>query len=167
MRLRLNHHLVVDFISTNAGEDACKILRCIDNGLTDEQISSKTKLKVNDIRAALNKLHYMGIIVYSKEKAKNSNWYTYTWFVKRDRIAELLEERYKEELEKLEQKLKFEHDYIFFKCVNGCEKLPFELAYEYNFRCPECGKEMEEQDNATEKDELDTKIKEIQKFLAA
>lgn len=166
MRLRLNHPLVVDFIRTHAGEDAYKITRCLDKGLTDEQIASRTKLKVNDIRAVLNKLHYIGIIHYSKEKAKDSNWYTYTWFVKKDRITELLGERYKEELDKLEKKLKYEQDYIFFKCLNGCDKLPFELAYEYNFRCPECGHEMEQQDNNAEMKGIKEKIDQIKDFLA-
>ena len=123
-------------------------------------------MQVNDIRAALNKLHNLGIITYSKEKAKNSNWYTYTWFLEKSRIGELIRGWYEAELDKLNEKLSFEQNYIFFKCVNGCEKLPFELAYEYDFKCPECGREMEQQDNAAEKVTIEKKIADIKKFLS-
>ena len=165
MKLRLTDPIVKEFIITNAGEDAYKVVRCLGQGKTDEQISKKTSLRVNDIRAILNRLHYIGVIMYSKEKAKKSNWYTYTWFLKKDRIIELLSERYKEELEKLKQKLEMEQNYVFFKCSNGCERLPFELAFEYDFKCPECGLQMEQIKNLKEKKELRVKIKEIVSIL--
>jgi transcription initiation factor TFIIE subunit alpha len=167
MRLRLENPLVMEYLARNAGDGAHKIAKSIEKkGFTDEQISRRTKMQVNDIRAALNKLHNLGIITYSKEKAKNSNWYTYTWFLEKSRIGELIRGWYEAELDKLNEKLSFEQNYVFFKCVNGCEKLPFELAYEYDFKCPECGREMEQQDNAAEKVTIEKKIADIKKFLS-
>ena len=163
--VKLNDPLVKEFVLKTTGENAYKIMLALDKGKTDEQISRRTKLKVNDIRAELNKLHYMGIIHYTKEKAKDSNWYTYTWFVKKERVKELLGERYKEELRVLEDKLGFEQTYTFFKCDNGCEKLPFELAFEYDFKCPECGERMESIETEKEKNKIEKKIKLIKKFL--
>lgn len=165
MKLSLTDPLVKDFIVTQAGENAFKIAKSLGRGKTDEQISKKTKLKVNDIRAELNKLHYMGIIFYSKIKAKKSNWYTYTWFIKKDRISELLKERYSEELEKLDGKLGFEQNYTFFKCSNGCDKLPFEIAFEYDFKCPECGGGMDSINSNSEKRKIQIKIKRIKKLF--
>ncbi|MEM0372710.1 MAG: hypothetical protein QXO69_02625 [archaeon] len=163
--VKMNDPLVKDFIIKNAGESAYKILLSLNKGKTDEQISKSTRFKVNDIRADLNKLHYMGIIYYTKKKARKSNWYTYTWFVKKERVAELLKERYEEELKKLEEKLGFEQTYTFFKCSNGCDKLPFELAFEYDFKCPECGNSMESIDSEKEKKSIERKIKMIKNFL--
>jgi transcription initiation factor TFIIE subunit alpha len=168
MKLRIDNPLVADFITTNAGDAAFAVVKTLDgkeNGLTDEQIVKKTKTDVNEVRAILNKLHYLGVITYSKEKAKESNWYNYTWFLKKDRIKELITERAKEELEKLQKKLKYEESYTFFKCSNGCEKLPFELACEYNFKCPECGNPMEATDSTEEKRKIEDRIAEIKKFL--
>jgi transcription initiation factor TFIIE subunit alpha len=163
--LKLNDPLVQEFISTNAGKEAFKVIKYLDKGRTDEQISKRVKMNVNDVRALLNRLHYMGVIVYSKEKAKDSNWYTYTWFIKKERIAELLKDRYLEELEKLKEKLCFEQNYTFFKCSNGCNKLPFELAFEYDFKCPECGNMMESVDNDKERKKVENKIKLLSKSL--
>jgi len=75
MKLRIDNPLVADFITTNAGDAAFAVVKTLDgkeNGLTDEQIVKKTKTDVNEVRAILNKLHYLGVITYSKEKAKES-----------------------------------------------------------------------------------------------
>ena len=165
MSVNLNDPLVKEFISNSAGEGAYRIVKSLDRGKTDEQIARSTKLQVNDIRAALNRLHYLGIILYTKVKSKSSNWYTYTWFVKKERIDELLKDRYKDELDKLQQRLAFEQTYTFFKCGNGCDKLAFEVAFEYNFKCPECGNAMESMDANTHRRETDKRIKQLKKII--
>jgi transcription initiation factor TFIIE subunit alpha len=165
MSVNLNSPLVREFIVNNGGENAYKILKSLNKGKTDEQISRSTKMDVNEIRAHLNKLHFMGIITYSKIKAKTSNWYTYTWFVEKDRIGELLKERYATEIDDLKKKLEFEQNYTFFKCSNGCKKEPFEIAYEYDFKCPDCGSPMGAINTNKEKKQIETKIKQIETFL--
>lgn len=164
--INLKDDLVKEFIESSFSKEAYAVLLCLKKeGKTDEMISKKLGLKVNEIRAFLNQLHYAGIIYYTKEKAKDSNWYTYTWFIKKERIAELLDERYEEELEKLKKQLDFESTYTFFKCSKGCSKLPFELAFEYDFKCPECGSVMKSFNNEKEKKRLRDKIRLIEKFL--
>lgn len=168
MRVHLDNPLVAEFLNKQAGDAAYKVVKTLKSGMTDDKISKKLKMDVNATRAVLNKLHYLGIIDYDKEKEKNSNWYTFTWFLRKERITELLAEKYKEELQELEKKLSFEQSYTFFKCNNngsGCKKLPFELACEYNFKCPDCGNSMEAFENAEEKKSLQKKIEQIEKLL--
>lgn len=74
-------------------------------------------------------------------------------------------ERAKEEVQKLEDKLTFEDNYVFFKCNNGCEKLQFELAFEYDFKCPECGSVMKQVDSEKEKKQIRKRISEYKKFM--
>ncbi|RLG22041.1 hypothetical protein DRN74_01355 [Candidatus Micrarchaeota archaeon] len=166
--LRINSPLLADFIREKAGEEGYNVVRVLSacsRGCTDEELSAETGIKVNVLRATLNRLHYSGIIRYSKEKAQTSNWYTYTWFLEKSRIIELLKERYEEELSSLKEKLKYEQDYVFFKCKNGCERLPFELALEYDFKCPQCGAVMLQEDNKAEIKSIKQRIKEIESFL--
>ncbi|MBI1973598.1 hypothetical protein HYS54_02190 [Candidatus Micrarchaeota archaeon] len=165
MKLTLASPLVREFIGKNAGNDAYRVIKCLSKGLTDEQISKKTRLEVNEIRAALNRLHYLGVIVYSKEKAARSNWYTYTWFLKPERINELLLDNLQEEREKLARKMEMETGYVFFKCSNGCEKLPFELAFEYDFKCPECGNPMSQQGDSRELKTIEKRIELVERSL--
>jgi len=160
-KIDLDDPLVHDFITTKTSEDAYLIMKSLNKGLTDEQIAKKTKLKVNEIRAALNVLHYHGIIIYSKKKAETSNWYTYTWFRKEDRIKELLKDKYYEEMERLNKELESMSNYQFYKCGKGCNRLPFEIAIEYDFKCPECGKAMNNFDTNKEKKKIEKRITQI------
>jgi len=105
------------------------------------------------------------VIHYDKKKASDSNWYTYTWFLKKDRVHELMSDKLKQELTDLSKKLEFEQNYTYYKCYNGCDKLAFEIAFEYNFKCPECGNLMNQINNNTEKKQLSGRIGEIKKFL--
>jgi len=166
MKLRFDSPLIAEFINKNGGDGAVPVIKAIEKqGKTDEQISKKTKLGVNDIRAILNRLHNLGVIHYDKKKASDSNWYTYTWFLKKDRVHELMSDKLKQELTDLSKKLEFEQNYTYYKCYNGCDKLAFEIAFEYNFKCPECGNLMNQINNNTEKKQLSGRIGEIKKFL--
>ncbi|MBI4214549.1 hypothetical protein HY546_01005 [archaeon] len=165
MKLTLSSPLVREFVQKSAGDNALRIIRCLDKGLTDDQIAKRTRLEVNEIRAVLNRLHYLGVIIYSKEKSSKSNWYTYTWFLNDARIKELLHGQLREEHEKLREKLSMEEAYVFFKCLNGCEKIPFELAFEYDFKCPGCGNSMAQQNNSHERKSIERRIGELEKVL--
>jgi len=135
------------------------------DGRTDEEIKKEIDIDdVNKIRSVLNRLHYLGIIGYDREKAEKSNWYTYTWFLREERLKELLKDKYEERLEDLEKDLEMTQNYVFFKCENGCEKHPFEIAFEYDFECPDCGGKMDKADENNE-EEIKKEIEEIKDLL--
>lgn len=166
--LRINSPLLVEFINEkvgNEGYDLVKTLSVCGKGCTDEEISAETGIKVNVLRAILNKLHYVGVINYTKIKSENSNWYTYTWSLEKGKIVELLREKYVEEMQKLDEKINYESNYVFFECKNKCEKLPFELALEYDFKCPQCGAVMTQRDNKEDIGEMKKRVREIKLFL--
>ncbi len=160
----MDSSLVEEFLKNKAGPEAYKVAKALGDGVTDQEIKKKTDLDINKIRSVLNRLHYLGIIEYDKEKAEKSSWYTYTWFLREERIKELLEETYEEELQKLQKNLELKENHVFFECKNNCETQPFEVAYEYNFECPECGEEMEKsQEDGVE--EIKERINEIKDLL--
>ncbi|MCX6798579.1 MAG: hypothetical protein NTW59_00600 [Candidatus Diapherotrites archaeon] len=115
--------------------------------VTDEELAKKLKVKVTEVRTILNRLHYAGIACYKKTKNRKTGWYSYTWAIKPRRVIELLLEEQAKEIEKLESKQRFEKDYTFFICKDRCSTFPFEIAAEYQFKCPACGKTMDLADN--------------------
>jgi transcription initiation factor TFIIE subunit alpha len=148
------------------GENGLMVLEACKKGeLTDEEIMDRTGFQLNVIRSLLNQLHYAGLISYDREKDAKTNWYTYTWFVNKGKINQVVREQWQDRMRVLEQKLDDESNYVFFECVEGCEKLAFELAAEYDFKCPECGKEMQHVDNKVVIASIVKEIKEIQKSL--
>ncbi|MBN3036998.1 MAG: hypothetical protein JW834_00965 [Candidatus Diapherotrites archaeon] len=161
MGLRLQNRQVQRFLKEFIGENAVLVLRACDTGCTDEQIMKETKLKLSTIRSTLNQLHYMGLIAYDREKNPNTNWYTYTWFARKDQIRDVVKDKWQTKLEELQKSIEYESSYVFFGCGNGCDKLPFELAAEYDFTCPDCGGPLQEVDNKKRVKELKGEMAEL------
>jgi transcription initiation factor TFIIE subunit alpha len=158
--------LVKDLLDTIGGQDAITLVKICERkkkSVTDEEISKKMKKKVTEIRAVLNKLHFRGIACYQKSRNQKTGWYNYTWEIRKDRIAELINEEQEEHLEKLTKKKNLEADYSFFDCNKCNHREVFEVAAEYNFLCPTCGGSMTSANDPNMQKELADKIKKIEK----
>ena len=141
-----NISLVQELLENIGGEDAINLVKICEKKrgkVTDEEIAKKLKKKVTEVRTTLNRLHYRGIACYQKTKNQRTGWYNYTWTVKNNRIAEILTEQQGEKIEKLEQKKELEAEHDFFDCKKCEERVPFEIAAEYQFACPKCGAGMD------------------------
>ena len=161
-------NLVKDFLDTLGGEEAVKLVKVCERkrkDFTDEDVSKQMNLKVTEVRAVLNKLHYRGIACYQKSRNQKTGWYNYTWVIRKDRLAELIGEQQKENLIKLEDKRNIETDYNLFDCNECNERLPFEIAAEYNFICPACGGILDSANNPDKQKQIAKKIKKIEKEL--
>ncbi len=169
--LILSFKLTHDFLTNVGGADAVEVVRiCLEkNGkCLDEDIEERLKhLKITEIRSILNRLHYRGIACYNKTKNKNSGWYTYTWEIKEKRIAELILEQQSEQLQRLEQKARFDSSHEFFACQKKCEETPFEIAAQLEFRCPECGEMMNPMDGKKRVKEVQEQINVLKNELGA
>jgi len=163
----LSNRQVNKLLEEIVGHDGVLVLKACDlkKGITDEGIAKKTKLKIPTIRSQLNQLHYRGLIRYHRQKNADTNWYTYTWFTNRDKVNEVITREWSGYMSKLESQLDYESNYIFYKCENGCSKLPFELASEYDFKCPDCGTELRNVNNKTKVRELVKEIKEVKVLM--
>jgi transcription initiation factor TFIIE subunit alpha len=157
--------LVKDLLDTIGSQDAIELVKICEKkkkSVTDEEISKKMKKKVTEIRAILNKLHFRGIACYQKSRNQKTGWYNYTWEIKKDRIADIINEQQKENLEKLTKKKNLEADYSFFDCNKCNHREVFEIAAEYNFLCPTCGGSMTSANDPQMLKELEGRIKKIE-----
>ena len=128
-----------------AGDYAVGLIKVYEKkrkSLSDEEIARALKLKVTEVRTILNRLHYRGISFYHKSKNRKTGWYSYTWDIKIKRLAELLLEVQEERLEKLQNRKVMEGTFVYFSCKKSCDNILFEIAAEYQFRCPDCGENM-------------------------
>ncbi|MCK4327664.1 MAG: hypothetical protein KAW41_04255 [Candidatus Diapherotrites archaeon] len=167
MAVSLTNRQVNKLLEEIVGHDGVLVLKACDlkKGTTDEGIAKKTKLKLSTIRSQLNQLHYRGLIRYHREKNVDTNWYTYTWFTNADKINEVISGEWANYLGKIEKQLDYESNYVFYSCGNGCGKLPFELASEYDFTCPDCGNELQNINNKSKVRELLGEIKEVKSLM--
>ena len=65
----------------------------------------------------------------------------------------------------LEGQVKNESGGGFFFCANRCLRLDFDQAINFDFKCPECGCLMEQEENGKKIAQLKCKIKEFEKRI--
>jgi len=165
MAITLRNRQVRKILEDIVGKNGVEVLRACEEPCTDDIIAQQTGFKLSTIRSLLNQLHYAGLIAYDREKNPQTNWYTYTWFTRTDKIAEVLQKNLGQKLEEIQNKLDYESSYVFFECDSQCEKLPFELAAEYDFKCPECGTELHNVDNKARVKAVLQEIKELEELM--
>ena len=145
-----NYQVINEFLKQTGGEKASELVEFYEKKgkpIKDEDAADKMNVKVTDVRTILNRLNYRGIANYQKTRNKQTGWYSYTWTIDKKRVLDLIIEKQKEEIKKTEQASETDAVSSFFSCKKGCHEAPFEVAAEYQFRCPDCGSGLNLLDN--------------------
>ena len=116
------------------------------------------------VRNTLYKLHTHHLATYIRKKDRQKGWYISYWTFNKPRVKELVKNMMKQQLDKLKERLDKEEKNkgIFFICSKACAKLDFDQATEFEFKCPECGTLLQQQENARTIEHLRGKIREIE-----
>jgi|GEM_PF-746053 len=122
------------------GENAIAIIRNFERSSSDEDIAKKLKIKISDVRAALNKLHSEGLVMYNRYKDGETGWYSYSWYLnkeKMDRWAEEHTKRFEAENQNTSEE--------FYVCpfCGVSTIVNFHDAFEKQFKCDICEKNLE------------------------
>lgn len=163
----LEYAVVRELLNKKAGKQAVDVVKlCVNNKYSnDEKIANKLKTKVTEIRTILNRLHYHGLAQYSKTRNKKTGWYSYTWKINEKRIIELVINEAKQEKEMIHAQSKQIKEYTLFNCKKNCGELPFEIAMQYSFQCPQCGGPMTAIDEKKRLKELDKRAQKLQEII--
>ncbi len=159
---------VVEFLKRVGGEKAPTVVRLAlkaGNAVTDEQIANKMGVKVTIVRAVFNRLHYWGLADYDKTRDEETGWYTYTWHILPEKILRALRAEIEEKIEGIREKMEELTRFMLFECPEGHVRIPFEVAAEYDFRCPECGKDLAPVDAEKEKGKLRKEMERLKALL--
>lgn len=143
-----------------------ELLNSEKNEITDEDITENIKeriegekdfepedeeiLKVNTVRKTLYILYNEKLVQFRRIREKSTGWFVYFWWDDFDLLEELLFEKKRILQEKLRDRLDYEQKNQFFACrdcKDNIKNYTFEEAFELNFRCPECGNQLEVQEN--------------------
>ncbi|NYZ77011.1 hypothetical protein H0O02_01705 [Candidatus Micrarchaeota archaeon] len=135
----LSKPLVRQMLIDVGGENAIAIVKNFDTGMSDDDISKKLKLKISDVRAALNKLHNEGIVAYNREKDSETGWYSYSWYLNKERM-----ERWAaQQVGRFGNHGRDGREYYVCPSCSGTTIHSFENALEKNFRCDVCNNQLE------------------------
>ena len=126
------------YIIDIGGEQALAVLQALKyDKCTEDVIIRRSKSGKSDVRAALNKLHGLGLVEYIREKDENVGLYTYTWNMRYDKLSELSNKMLESSSAKSSEGASLEK----FSCA-ACgseEEYLFEEAMDIQFKCPFCG----------------------------
>jgi len=128
-------------------------------------IAQDLDLEIHRARNLLYKLFEHNILYFHRKKDKIKGWYICYWDFN-EKVIPYQRERIKQsKLQKLTERLDKESSSTFYMCKNACTRMDFEKAMEFNFKCPECGELMDEQNNSRTVEFLQERIIALKKDL--
>jgi transcription initiation factor TFIIE subunit alpha len=130
-------------------------------------IAADLNLEIHKARNLLYKLLEHNILYFHRKKDKIKGWYICYWDFNEKIIPFQLEKIKTQKLIKLKERLEKESSSTFYMCKNACTRMDFEKSMEFNFKCPECGELMDEQNNVRTVEFLKERIAELDRDLKA
>jgi len=151
------------------GEEAVKVvdvLRVVDE-TTDEEIVSRTGIRLNSVRKILYKLYDHSLVTLRRSRDETTGWFIFHWRLQPDQLEGFILNQKRRVLEKLETRLDYEKNHDFYYCYTpGCRRIPFKEAMEIVFRCPTCNKPLMHFDNGRIIKTLTEKVEQLRKELS-
>jgi len=150
------------------GGDAVKIVSALKrvDRLTDEELSKKTDIRLNEVRKILYRLYDYSLVTCERLRDEKTGWFIFYWKLQSDQAEGFIQNQKRKTLSKLESRLDYESSHDFYSCfTEGCDRVPFEDAMETFFRCRKCSKPLQHIDNSEIVERLRKKIDSIHQEL--
>lgn len=157
-----------DVITEIAGADTLTVVDYLRDKehVSEFIIAEDLKIEINLIRNMLYRLLNANLVSFYRKKDKQKGWYIYYWAFNANEIMHRFWELKKSKLDRLKTRLDREKGTIFYS-YKGVVRCDFEQATAFQFRCPETGEIMEQEDNSTIIKDLEKDIKDLQQLVDA
>lgn len=165
--MKVTDKLIGDVIAEAVGADTVPLIMYLKNkkNISEFKIAEDIKLEVNTVRNMLYRLYDDNLVTFIRKKDKVKGWYIYYWTFNGKRIKYLMKKLQEKKLEGLRERLKRENQSHFYACQNKCIRLDFDQVTEFEYKCPECGMLMNQDDNVAKIAEIEKGIKSLEKEL--
>lgn len=163
----MSSKIIEEVASRVAGEDVIPLVQALKNkrDVSEFTLATETKTEINIVRNRLYRLYNANLVTSIKKKDKKKGWYIYYWTLNIPRFQYLAKDLIKQRITQLKERLAREKSSNFFICGNNCIRLNFEQATDFEFKCPECGELLHQDDNAGKIKEIEKEIKMLEKEL--
>ena len=163
--MKLSTNIVNDVVAEVAGEDVIPLVKALKNkkNVSEFKLAEQIKSEINLTRNMLYRLFDYNLVSFIRRKDKKKGWYIYYWTFNSKRIKHIILDLRKKKLEKLKDRLKRENSGQFYICQEKCIRLDFEQATNFEFKCPECGRLLNLDNNAERIEQIKKEIKLLEK----
>ena len=150
-----------------AGEEVLELVGFLklNPNISEFILAEKLGKEINPVRNLLYKLLDANLVSFTRKKDKQKGWYIYYWTYNNNNISHLFWDLKLKRIDKLQERLVRERNTVFFICPNGCIRIDFDKAFEFDYRCPECGELIVQQDNSIKVAEFETEIAQLTEEL--
>jgi transcription initiation factor TFIIE subunit alpha len=167
---RLSSKLTQSVVNQSIGEDAMPVVEYLKGkrDISEFQIAQKIKAEVGFVRKTLYALQNYNLVTYFRKKDREKGWYISYWTFNQKGVPELALSIKRNRLQMLKERLQTEekHKGLFYICPQMCSRMEFEKATEVDFKCPECGKPLQHQDNGKTIERIRENIMEMEQEKA-
>ena len=156
-------------VATSLGEEeAVKLienLKSMDE-ITDDEIASKTGIRLNSVRKILYKLYDHSLVSLRRTRDPKTGWFIFHWRLQPDQLEGFILSQKRRVLEKLNVRLEYESNHDFYYCDSPeCRRVTFEEAVEAVFHCSNCGKALDHFENGKMIEKLAERVEQLRKEL--
>lgn len=165
--MKLSNKLIEEVITKVAGEDVVPLVQVLKNkkNISEFKLAEQIKQEVNTTRNMLYRLYDSNLVSFTRKKDKKKGWYIYYWTFDTKRVKYLFTSLKQKRLVKLKERLSRENEGQFFSCEDKCIRLDFDQATNFEYKCPECGKLINEENNEEEINHIKEEIKVLEAEL--
>jgi transcription initiation factor TFIIE subunit alpha len=157
--------LVSEILYEMIGNEGIKIINSLYRPSTDLQIHGKTRIPITRIRTTLNAMHKFDIVSYNSTRDEEKGWFKYTWVLKKDHIDSSVSHYLMAKMMRLKREFLEITQVDFFKCENGCMRIPFTEAYDRNFRCAKCNGILKPVDSTAESRQIKREMDQLKRVM--
>ncbi len=166
--MRLTKEITEELVREVAGEDTVKLVGLLRDkeNVSEFKIAEKLRLTVNTVRNMLYRLQAHNLVTSIRKKDKKKGWYIYYWTFNSSQARSLVRIVKQRKLERFKERLQAELQQTFYVCPERCVRMKIENAMDYDFKCPECGVVLQEENNQRFIEKIQAKILELEEELA-
>ncbi|MEM2121768.1 MAG: hypothetical protein QXU20_03885 [Candidatus Woesearchaeota archaeon] len=167
--MKISNEIIKDVLGMLSAEDTLNIIYNIKDkvNVSEFKIAEDLNLEIREIRKKLYKLLENNLVTFKRKKDKKKGWYIYYWTFNPVQAKFLYTQLREKRLKLLQERLEREKNNQFFICPNACVRLDFEKAFEFDFKCPECGSLVKEHNNEATIKNLEAEIERLKRELAS
>jgi transcription initiation factor TFIIE subunit alpha len=166
--MRLTKKVLNEVISQSAGEDAVKIANYLKGkeDVSELDVAKEMKLSIQEARAILYRLYENNFVKFERKRDKHKGWHISHWDFLGENVIKQHHKNHVDRMHDLRQRIDREQNNTFYMCKFACSRSTFEIAFDKNFKCPECGALMQPQDNSRTIEVLSGKLRELETKVA-
>lgn len=155
---------IIPVVREVAGELGIRIVRNIGKrkNVSEFKIADAMDVDIHQARNVLYKLHEKGLAKFIRKKDQKKGWYICYWTLEPAQIEKEKGLQKDRKLESLRERLQKEKTDQFYMCDNKCLRIDFEQAFGFEFKCPECGSIVNQEDNKEKIEKIEEEIRSLE-----